>query len=97
VSLVNIAAVKAGVQATGFTADDVLLGQLADAAEAAIQGYLRYNLEQEHQSELPADIQQAVIMLVYHFYEAPLEGQDADADAWPSPVKLLLASHRRFV
>lgn len=95
-SRVDLETVKAGVLATGFTDDDVLLQQLTDAAEAVVASYLRRDLSVDFPGDLPADIQQAVIMLVFHFYEASPDADKSASEVWPFGVRLLLNPHRNL-
>lgn len=76
------------------TGDDDLIQDNIDAAEAHVAKYLRRDLDTEFPGGWPADILQAVRLLVGHYYanrEAVVVGQ---ASELPLGVKALLAPWR---
>lgn len=83
---------KEAVCAADFTDDDERLQALIDAAEVAIARYLRRDIAAEFSAGLPADIQQAVKLLVALWY-----GPETEVGAdWPIGVYRLLAPFRGF-
>lgn len=92
-SLVQLSAVKAGVQAKDFSDDDELLQRLTDAAEISIAHYLRRDLEVDFPGGIPVNIEQAVIEVVRWLYEC----EDSDEPSrLPASARCLLAAHRKF-
>ncbi|WP_299686696.1 head-tail connector protein [uncultured Tateyamaria sp.] len=83
--------------ALNHNGDDVLLQSYIDAAEAHVVRYVRRDLDSEFPSGWPADILQAVRLLVAHYYrfrEAAVIA--ATASEVPMGVKALLEPHRNF-
>lgn len=93
-SFVALSDVKAGVQASDFTDDDMQLQLLTDAAEVAIQKFLRRDFSTDFPNPLPSDLKQSVIMLVAYWYDNPTPEVTGERPAFPTPVALLLEPYR---
>ena len=80
-----------------FTEDDTLLQDYIDAAERHVQNHVRRDLDAEFPDGWPANIVQAVRMLVAHFYtnrEATIVA--VRASKIPLSVEALLECERSF-
>lgn len=80
------------------TTDDVLIGRKIDAAESHINRLLGFSMETEYaDSEVPADLKEAILQLVAHWYEnreASLVG--ISAQALPNGLEDIIREHRNW-
>ncbi len=93
-SIIPVEDAKAHLNVTADD-DDALIGDKISAAEAWIDRWLKEPMAE--MEEVPADLRQAVLMLVGHFYEnreATLVG--ISADEVPLGVWDILNQHREW-
>lgn len=92
---VDLAQIKAQVQAEESTADDVLLSAYLASAIAFVDAHLRRDLEADFRDGWPAPMDQAVRLIVGHWY-SHRSAVDKSAAAVPFGVKDMLAPYRNL-
>lgn len=80
-----------------YVDEDALIQSIIDASEAYVVQYTRRDLDADFPGGWPADILQAVKLLVAHFYENREATMEAGDRALPFGVRPLLAAHRDFI